>query len=156
MKPQLVWKVESISGRQRFQTFRYRSGPVYWQWNDHTNICEHSTDPDNVLLRTETTITYDNCPIFWRSTLQTEIALSTAEAMYSELSTALRQVIPLMTMMEEIHAVFTIQISKPEFVCKVHEDGVTTPVGLESAKAFLLRLGILPCTPVGSFFTQLK
>ena len=44
---------------------------------------------------------YANCPIFWRSTLQTEIALSTAEAEYIAFSTALRLVIPLMTMMEE-------------------------------------------------------
>ena len=67
-------------------------------------------------------IMYANRPILWRSTLQTEIALSTVEAEYISLSTALRQVIPLMTMMEEIHAVFPIHISKPDFVCKVHED----------------------------------
>ena len=65
---------------------------------------------------------YVNCPIFWRSTLQTEIAFSTAKAEYISLSTALRQVIPLMKMMEEIHAVFPIHISKPDFVCKFHED----------------------------------
>ena len=65
---------------------------------------------------------YANCPIFWRSTLRTEIALSTAEAEYIALSTSLRQVIPLMAMMEEIHAVFPIHISKPEFVCKILEE----------------------------------
>ena len=67
-------------------------------------------------------IIYSNCPIFWHSTLQTDIALSTAEAEYIVLSTSLRQVIPLMKMMEEIHAVFPIHISKPEFFCKVHEE----------------------------------
>ena len=76
-----------------------------------------SQEPDNVLSRTGMVIMYANCPIFWRSTLQTEIALSTAEAEYIALSTSLRQVIPLMTMMEEIHAVFPIHISKPDFVC---------------------------------------
>ena len=65
---------------------------------------------------------YANCPVFWRSTLQTEIALSTAEAEYIALSSALRQVLPLMTMMEEIQTVFPIHVSKPDFVCKVHED----------------------------------
>ena len=54
--------------------------------------------------------------------LHTEIALSTAETEYIALSTALRQVIPPMTMMEEIHAVFPIHILKPEFVCKVREE----------------------------------
>ena len=67
-------------------------------------------------------IMYANFPIFWRSTLQTGIALSTAEAEYIALSTALRQVIPLMKIMGEIQAVFPIHISKPDFVCKVHED----------------------------------
>ena len=60
-----------------------------------------SHKPDNVLSRTGMVIVYANCPIFWRSTLQMEIALSTAEADYIELSTALRQVIPLMTMVEK-------------------------------------------------------
>ena len=65
---------------------------------------------------------YANCPIYWRSSLQTEIALSTAEAEYIALSSALREVLPLMTMMEEIQTVFPILISTPDFVCKVHED----------------------------------
>jgi hypothetical protein len=37
-------------------------------------------------------IMYANCPIFWASKLQTEIALSTAEAEYIALSQALREV----------------------------------------------------------------
>ena len=81
-----------------------------------------SHKPDNVLSRTGMVIMYANYPIFWRSTLQTKITLSTADAEYIALSTALRQVIPLMTMIEEIHAVFPIHISKPDFICKFHED----------------------------------
>lgn len=65
---------------------------------------------------------YANCPIHWVSKLQTEIALSTAEAEYIALSQALREVIPLMTLMEEINEVFPLHISKPNFVCTVHED----------------------------------
>ena len=79
-------------------------------------------------------IIYANCPIFWRRTLQTEIDLSNAEAEYIALSTSMRQVIPLMTMMEEIHAVFPIHISKPEFLCKVHEDnqsGIKMATGIK-------------------------
>ena len=67
-------------------------------------------------------IMYANCPIYWRSSLQTEIALSTAEAEYIALSSALRVVLPLMTMMEEIDSVIPLHIDKPSFVCKVHED----------------------------------
>ena len=61
-------------------------------------------------------VMYANCPIFWPSSLKTEIALSKAEAEYIELSSALRQVFPLMTMMEEINDVFPLLISKPHFV----------------------------------------
>ena len=61
-------------------------------------------------------------PIFWRITLQTQIALSTAEAEYIALASALRLALPLMTMMEEIQIVFPIHVLQPDFVCKVHED----------------------------------
>ena len=81
-----------------------------------------ANDADNVLSRTGIVIMYANCPIFWRSSLQTEIALSTAEAEYIALSSALREVLPLMTMMEEINKVFKLHINTPKFVCKVHED----------------------------------
>ena len=67
-------------------------------------------------------IVYDNCPIFWRSSLQTEIALSTAEAEYLALFSALRKLLHMMTMIEEINEVFSLLISRPNFVCKVHED----------------------------------
>ena len=38
------------------------------------------------------------------------------------MSQALREVIPLMTLMEEIHPIFPVHITQPNFVCKVHED----------------------------------
>jgi hypothetical protein len=67
------------------------------------------TDPNNasnLMLRTGFVIKYADCPIFWNSKLQTEIALSTTKAEYIALSTALREVIPLLTVMEEINEVF--------------------------------------------------
>ena len=82
----------------------------------------NADDADNVMLQTGIVIMYANCPIFWRSSLQTEIALSTAEADYIELSSSLRQVLPLMTMMEGINELFPLLISKPNFFCKLHED----------------------------------
>ena len=42
----------------------------------------NADDADNVVSRTGMIIMYANCLIFWRSSLQTEIALSTAEAEY--------------------------------------------------------------------------
>ena len=81
----------------------------------------NADNADNVMSQTGMVIMYANCPIFWRSSLQTEIALSTAEAECIALSSALRQVLPLMTIMEERNEGFTLLISKPSFVCKVHE-----------------------------------
>ena len=57
-------------------------------------------DAENVMLQTRMVTMYYNCPIFWHISLQTEIALSTAEAEYIALSSALRQVLPLTTMTE--------------------------------------------------------
>jgi hypothetical protein len=81
-----------------------------------------SDNAENVLSRTGYVIMYANCPIHWVSRLQTEIALSTAEAEYIALSQALRDVIPLITLLREINTVFPVHVSTPQFVCKVHED----------------------------------
>ena len=62
------------------------------------------------------------CPIHFVSKLQTEIALSTAEAEYIALSQALREVIPLMSLMEEINTTFPVLLGAPEFICTVHEN----------------------------------
>ncbi len=43
---------------------------------------EEADNADNVYFRTGFTIYYDGCPVYWQSKLQTEIALSTAEAKY--------------------------------------------------------------------------
>lgn len=51
-----------------------------------------------------------------------EIVLSTCESEYIALSSALREVIPLMRMMEEINDAFPLYIDKPNFFCKVFED----------------------------------
>jgi hypothetical protein len=67
-------------------------------------------------------ITYANCSIYWASRLQTEIALHTAEAESIAMSSALREVIPLMTLMKELHTIIPVHINKPNFFCKVHED----------------------------------
>jgi hypothetical protein len=80
-------------------------------WNITT-----SPDADNVGC----VITYANCPIYWASCLQTEIALSTAKAEYITIPSALRKVIPLMTLMKELHSIFPVHINKPNFFCKVN------------------------------------
>ncbi len=65
-------------------------------WNITT-----SADADNVMLRTGFVSTYANCPIYWARHLQSEIALGTAKAEYIAMSSALRKVVPPMTLMKE-------------------------------------------------------
>jgi hypothetical protein len=60
-----------------------------------------SADADNIMLPTGFVITFANCLIYLAFCLQTEIALSTAEAEYIVMSSASCEVIPLMTIMKE-------------------------------------------------------
>lgn len=66
---------------------------------------------------------YENCPILWKSQLQTEICLSSTESEYVGLSYALREVIPIMEVMKEMkHFKLGITQTKPSIHCKVFED----------------------------------
>jgi hypothetical protein len=47
-------------------------------------------------------IFYSECPVSWASKLQSQIALSTTEAEYIAMSQALRDVIPIMTLLQEM------------------------------------------------------
>ena len=66
---------------------------------------------------------YKGCPMSWKSQLQTEICLSSTEAEYTGLSHALREVIPIMQLLEEIKANgFLIDATIPKVKCRVFED----------------------------------
>jgi hypothetical protein len=68
--------------------------------------CADADNADNVLSRTGFVICYANCPLVWCSKLQTEIALSTAEAEYIAMSHALRDTIPVQNLVREISYIF--------------------------------------------------
>eukprot|EP00957_Ditylum_brightwellii_P004712 358371-Ditylum_brightwellii.AAC.1 len=59
-------------------------------------------DVSTAKSRHECIITYTNCPTLWASKLQTCITLSTTEAEYIALSTALRETIVIMNFLKEI------------------------------------------------------
>ncbi len=59
-------------------------------------------DPDTARSRTGYGITYAGSPLVWASKLQTEIVLSSTEAEYIILSTAVREVIPLLELAKEV------------------------------------------------------
>jgi hypothetical protein len=70
---------------------------------------EPDLEPAAVRSRTGYLVNLGNCPILWRSQLQTEISLSTLEAEYCALSQSLRTVLPLFRMIVEI----TVCLSLP-------------------------------------------
>ena len=83
-------------------------------------------DPTSCLSRSGYVITYANCPIIWASKMQTTIALSTTEAEYVALSTALRDVIYLINLTKEFnsHGIPVSNDSVPNVTCRVFEDNV--------------------------------
>ena len=89
---------------------------------------------ENVMSRTGFVIYYAGCPVLWQSKLQTEIALSTAEAEYIALSSAMREVIPFMYLMEELVKIFELYVPTPEVHCTVFEDNRSCIAIAESQK----------------------
>ena len=66
---------------------------------------------------------YAGCPIVWASKMQLLIALSSTEAEYIALSTALREVIGVMNLLTELHQRgFNFNTKVPHIVCRTFED----------------------------------
>jgi hypothetical protein len=108
----ILYKPDKTKGLECYVDADFAGG---WQKADADSAC-------SVMSRTGYVLMYAGCPIHWVSKLQTEIALSTAEAEYIALSQSLREVIPLMSMMKELQKVFPMEITTPNFNCTVHED----------------------------------
>ncbi len=83
---------------------------------------EDAMNAENIYSCTGYVIFYTGCPIFWQSKLQTEIALSTAEAEYIALSQALKETIPMTNLMQEMNVIFPLHLPQPKFVLKVQEN----------------------------------
>jgi hypothetical protein len=80
-------------------------------------------DRDTARSRHGYLVRYSGCNILWKSQLQTEIALSSTESEYTGLSYALRAVIPLMRLLEEMKGLgFPISKTTSDIHCKVFED----------------------------------
>ena len=98
----------------------------------------NTTNPRDYLSCTGYVLKYAGCPTVWASKLQTLIALLTTEAEYLALSTAMREVIFLKQLMEEMAAngVEILQHDKPVINVNVYEDNVRA---IELAKLPKLR-----------------
>jgi hypothetical protein len=80
-------------------------------------------DPSTAKSRSGWVVFYANCPIIWASKLQTQVTLSTTEAEYIALSMALRDVIPIMLLIQEMkERNFQVICTEPYVYCKVFED----------------------------------
>ncbi|KAL7475408.1 hypothetical protein ACHAW6_001324 [Cyclotella cf. meneghiniana] len=81
------------------------------------------TDPSTAKSRSGWFILYANCPVIWCSKLQSQVAMSTTEAEYIALSQALRDVIPVMSLLSEMRErKFNIISEQPRIYCKAFED----------------------------------
>ena len=125
----IIYNVDKSKGLEVYVDANFAGG---WSQADAQNA-------DNVLSRTGYIICYANCPIIWGSKLQTEIALSTAEAEYIALSQALREAIPIQNLTKEINCVFPLYIPTTNFCLAVHEYNLSTIAMVESLK-------FTPCT----------
>jgi hypothetical protein len=73
---------------------------------------EDDQDPVCVKSRTGYVFTFAGCPVSWTSKLQTEIALSTLEAEYIALSTAMRELLPMRRLFKEIGEKMNLQLQE--------------------------------------------
>jgi hypothetical protein len=78
--------------------------------------------PSSVKSRTGYVITFASCPVLWSSKLQTEVALSTAEAEYIALSQATRDLIPMRGLLHELSAATKLIVGSTVAYSTIFED----------------------------------
>ena len=84
---------------------------------------DQAHDPLGAFSRTGYVIYYAGCPILWGSKMQPLVALSTTEAEYIALSSALREVIAIMNLITELRSNgFPALHTTPNVICRVFED----------------------------------
>ena len=92
-------------------------------WSGNWDETIAATDSSTARSRHGFVLSFCGCPIFWASQLQTEIALSSTEAEYIGLSKVLREVIPIMHLLQEMKTRgYNVVVTKPRVLCRVFED----------------------------------
>ena len=82
-----------------------------------------ATDPSTSKSRSGWVIFYASCPIIWASKLQSQVAFSSTVAEYIAMPMALRDVIPAMSLVQEMREKgFKVLCNEPHVYCKVFED----------------------------------
>ena len=86
---------------------------------------EDDQDPHCVKSRTGYVIFVGGCPIIWKSALQKEIACSTMESEYIACSTACRDILPLMDLVNEVSLAVSLQADEvADVFCTIWEDNI--------------------------------
>jgi hypothetical protein len=80
-------------------------------------------DPSMAKSRSGWIVFYAGCPVIWASKLQSQVAMSTTEAEYITMSQSLRDVLPIMFLVNKIktHG-FNVISTIPNIFCKAFED----------------------------------
>ncbi len=80
-------------------------------------------DPSTAKSQSGWIIFYTGCPVSWASKLQSQVALSTTEAKYIAMLQSLRDVIPIMGLVQEMReSNFQVICTAPYVYCKVFKD----------------------------------
>ena len=112
-----IWLLFHLYSTKGFDC--YADANLYRNWTCFTA----DVDPDTANSWSGRYILYANCPIILAFKLQTQVALITTKAEYIALSSALRDVIPIMSLVEEIKSkVFPIFFNSPHVFFKAFED----------------------------------
>ncbi len=117
-----------------------KNGLECWVDSAHASEWSNKTannDPCTARSRMGYVIRYAGYPMHWASKMQTEIALSTTEAEYIALSQSMREVLPIMWLLQEAHDQgIPVLTNPPKIHCKVFEDNAGT---IEIAKVPKMR-----------------
>jgi hypothetical protein len=85
---------------------------------------EEHTNPACAKSWTEFIITFADCPVFWQSKLQTEMALSTMEAKIIARSACCRELFPIMDMVSSVTKSVKPPIGKTTMNVSIHKDNL--------------------------------
>jgi hypothetical protein len=83
---------------------------------------ENHTDPACAKSRTGFVIVFAGVPVMWQSKLQTETALSTMEAEIIALAACMRELIPIVDMVQSLAVAVSIPAGDVNMKVSVHED----------------------------------
>ena len=102
---------------------------------DFAGLWGYEDDQDPVCVKPWTgyMLTLGDCPILWVSRLQTEIALSTLEAEYVALSLAMRELLPMRELLQEVGDELNMDFTKPSIMHSTVFEDNNGALGLASS-----------------------